>query len=183
VDHLGEGIRALIEATAQPLSLTEVCGAQRGGSAYVGVERLKEGRRFRAVALLVAAVAVVMVTSLFATRGDEGGSIRQSSRTTVAPDWERQVVDSRGAVRGVLSGGLVDLPGGFVGTAIRDRNGTLAGYFVRGQIGFVDAETAKDGLFMQQLEACYEQYSSTLRADDTCTAVLASHGVDTTPGD
>jgi hypothetical protein len=101
------------------------------------------------------------------------------------------VVDSRGTTRGYVPANVLDaaptvtLPGQdqerrpFMAKAVLslDGSGTIVGYLVGGQLGFVDATLARDGAQLTQLNACEYTYTHAGTADDSCKALMTTQGI------
>jgi hypothetical protein len=95
-------------------------------------------------------------------------------------EWEDQVLDHRGEVRG-RTAGLVELHGVSAYRVVDDR-GELVGYtMVDGGVGFIDRALAEHADTLRQLVACGDEYVATLTATPECTNALATIGIDTTP--
>jgi hypothetical protein len=96
-------------------------------------------------------------------------------------EWEDQVLDHRGEVRG-RTAGLVELHDGVSAYRVVDDRGELVGYtMVDGGVGFVDRALAEDAATLRQLVTCGDEYVATLTATPECTNALATIGIDTTP--
>jgi hypothetical protein len=98
-----------------------------------------------------------------------------------------RVVDSAGNLRGYTVAAehweddpLVNLPGGFNARPVY-REGKISGYFVLGNIGFIEPDKATNGELLTRLDSCYQTYAEKLELPGNCEALLTEQGVDVQP--
>lgn len=97
------------------------------------------------------------------------------------PSWYDNALDHTGRVRGTVTGRMVALPGGLTGEEVVDQHGAVVGYMMGGKsaLGFVDLDQARDGKYLQALDACMTTYVTRLTATPDCARRLAADGVRT----
>lgn len=154
---------------------------------------IKSRRRKRHAVAASAAVVLVGILVSFAASDDPknrvatGAARPDGSGTSATATTDAGTVgvsDHEGNLRGYIdlhADPTVALANGVLATPVRDVDGAVVGYFVSGHLGFVDLTTADDARLLDELEFCYEQYTTQLTASDHCTDLLSAQGVDTTP--
>ncbi|MSW78783.1 MAG: hypothetical protein F2828_14105 [Actinobacteria bacterium] len=161
------------------------------------VNQIREVRRMR---VLRAATIVVVVFALGGCgRGQTTDVVSPRDTTSAAsdlivdytgqpvPDGMLAVEDRQGRVRGYIpedfqqthANGESDLAASPVqAVAVLATDGSVLGYFLAGNTGFVDSKVGNDPLMLDLLVKCMAAVGAFENFDTSCDVVLASQGVD-----